>query len=482
MVKQHFALLLKEQARQIELLLKENSQLKEEIVELKEALISLNDQINKDSHNSSKPPSSDGLKKKQTKSLRESSGKNNGGQKGHEGHTLEMAEEPDHTITYEINECKQCGCSLNSEGIYNLESHQVFDTPELPKLKIEVTEHQAQMKRCPDCGLMNKATFPAEASNIIQYGNRISALASYFNNYQLIPLKRVTEIFADLFNRPISKASIIKMSKKTYQSLEIFERIAKEKIRNSRVVHLDESGFYVANIRQWIHCASTSTVTYYQHHCKRGKIAMDDIGILPGFKGTMVHDFWKPYLIYLCLHALCNAHHLRELVFLIEQKNSLWASHMKKLLLQIKKTVADARVHCDRLSRKNIADFEHCYEKILDQGMRANPPPDNSGLPKKRGRTKKSKSLNLLIRLRDHREKVLAFMYHFEVPFDNNLAERDIRMIKLQQKISGTFRTDTGAKYFCRIRSYISTVKKNRINVLTALNDAINGHAFIPKA
>ncbi len=234
MVKQYFALLLKEQAGQIELLLKENIQLKKEIVELKEALISLNDQINKDSHNSSKPPSSDGLKKKQTKSLRKPSGKKSGGQKEHLGHTLEMVEEPDHTITYEINECKQCGCSLNSEGIYNLESHQVFDTPELPKLKIEVTEHQAQMKRCPECGLMNKATFPAQASNIIQYGNRISALASYFNNYQLIPLKRVTEIFADLFNRPISKASIIKMSKKTYQSLETFERIPKLKFGTSR--------------------------------------------------------------------------------------------------------------------------------------------------------------------------------------------------------------------------------------------------------
>jgi transposase len=462
----YFTSLIKEQARQIDLLQKENaslrkknSELKKEIAELKEALNCLKEQLNKDSHNSSKPPSSD----------------------GYSGHTLEMVEEPDHTVIHGINECEKCGCSLDSEEIYNLESHQVFDTPE-PKL--EVTEHQAEMKRCPGCGFMNKAKFPPEASNITQYGNRINSLVSYFSTYQLIPLKRVAEIFADLFNRPICKASIIKMNKKTYEALEIFDVIAKEKIRNSRVVHVDESGFYGENKRQWVHCASTETITHYQYHSKRGKIATDEIGILPGFNGTLVHDFWRPYLKYSCAHALCNAHHLRELVFLIEEKKSVWAADMKKLLLQIKKTVDDARAEHDALSDKIVKDFENRYEKILEQGMRANPPPslDNSDLPKKKGPEKKSKSLNFLIRLKEHREKVLAFMYNFEIPFDNNLAERDIRMVKLQQKISGTFRTDQGAKSFCRTRAYISTVKKNEINVLQALNDAINGYAFIPKA
>ena len=491
---QYFTSLIKEQALQIDLLQKENaglgkenSELKKKIAELKEALNCLKEQLNKDSHNSSKPPSSDGLKKKKTKSLREPSGKRNGGQKGHVGHTLEMVEEPDHTVIHGINECERCGCSLDSEEIYNLESHQVFDTPE-PKL--EVTEHQAEMKKCPGCGFMNKAKFPPEASNITQYGNRINSLVSYFSTYQLIPLKRVGEIFADLFNRPICKASIIKMNKKTYEALEIFDVIAKEKIRNSRVVHVDESGFYGENKRQWVHCASTETITHYQYHSKRGKIATDEIGILPGFNGILVHDFWRPYLKYSCAHALCNAHHLRELVFLIEEKKSVWAADMKKLLLQIKKTVDDARAEHDALSDKIVKDFENRYEKILEQGMRANPPPspppppslDNSDLSKKKGPGKKSKSLNFLIRLKEHREKVLAFMYNFEIHFDNNLAERDIRMVKLQQKISGTFRTDQGAKSFCRTRAYISTVKKNGINVLKALNDAINGYVFIPKA
>lgn len=466
--------------QKIKKLQKENAELRKEIAELKEALNTLKDQLNKDSHNSSKPPSSDGLKKKMTKSLRKPSGKKSGGQKGHTGHTLEMVEEPDHTVTHVINECVKCGCSLDSEKTYNLESHQVFDTPEL---KLEVTDHQAEMKRCPECGLMNKATFPPEASSIIQYGSRIKALVSYFSNYQLIPLKRVGEIFADLFNRPICKASIIKMNKKSYEALEIFDMIVKAKIRNSRVVHVDESGFYCKNKRQWLHCASTETITHYQYHSKRGKMATDEIGILPGFNGTLVHDFWRPYLKYSCAHALCNAHHLRELVFLIEEKESLWAADMKKLLLQIKETVDKARSESDGLSNELVEGFETRYEKILEHGMRANPPPppDNSDLPKKRGRKKKSKSMNLLTRLKEHREKALAFMYNFEVPFDNNMAERDIRMVKLQQKISGTFRTDQGARYFCRTRAYISTVKKNGINVLKALNDAIHGHAFIPK-
>jgi len=228
LIKQQIKKLQKENAE----LKKENAELRKEIAELKEALNSLKDQLNKDSHNSSKPPSSDGLKKKMTKSLRKPSGKKNGGQKGHTGHTLEMVEEPDITTIHKIDECEKCGCSLNSVETYNLESHQVFDTPEC---KIEVTEHQAEMKRCPKCGLMNKAEFPPEASNITQYGNGISSLAAYFSNYQLIPLKRVGEIFADLFKRPVSRATLIKMNKKTYEALETFDAIAKEKIRNSRV-------------------------------------------------------------------------------------------------------------------------------------------------------------------------------------------------------------------------------------------------------
>jgi transposase len=421
--------------------------------------------------------------------LRKSSGKKPGGQPGHVGHTLEMVENPDDIIVYKIDNCEKCGYSFDSEGseeICNVECHQVFDIPEL---KTKVIEHQAEIKRCPKCGAINKAKFPPQASNIVQYGERINSLVSYLSNYQLIPLERVKEFLGDLFNHPLSKATVIEMNRKTHQALQLFEQTAKDRIINSSVVHADESGFYCENKRQWLHCASTKTITHYQFHPKRGKEAMDEIGILPYFKGVLIHDFWTPYLKYSCAHGLCNAHHLRELVFLIEEKNRTWASDMKNLLLEIKETVDTEKTKPGvvRLKAVSINKFENRYDKIIDQAIKVEPPPpppDNSDLklPKKRkrGRQKKSKSLNLLTRLKENKEKVLAFMYDFEVPFDNNQGERDIRMIKLRQKISGTFRTKQGAKFFCRIRSYISTARKNGINVFWAINDAIRGQPFIP--
>jgi transposase len=464
---------------------KEKNNLEEENAQLKEQVNSLREQLNKDSHNSSKPPSSDGLKKKmKTRSLRKSSGKKPGGQPGHMGHTLEMVQNPDNIVTHQITKCEKCGYPLDSEEIFNVESHQVFD---IPVLKIEVTEHQAEMKRCPKCGAMNKAQFPAQASNIVQYGDGITSLASYLSNYQLIPQERVREFFGDLFDHPLSKASLIRMNGKIYKALQPFDDAAKEKLIQSLVLHADESGFYCEKIRQWLHCAGTNTITYYQFHQKRGKIAMDEIGILPYFNGTLIHDFWKPYLKYSCAHGLCNAHHLRELIFLIEEKNCHWASDMKNLLLEIKEAVEQEKTkpHAESLKVEIIKEFEHRYDQIIAQGIEAEPPPppppppqpqpqpvstdignsDNSNLPKKRkgGCPKKSKSLNLLTRLKDHKEKVLAFMYNFEVPFDNNQGERDIRMIKVQQKISGTFRTKQGAKSFCRIRAYIATARDKGI-------------------
>lgn len=492
---QYYKLLAKKQDDQIQQLQKENSQLKKEnlqlqkenahvkkeIAQLKELVTALKDQLNTDSHNSSKPPSSDGLKKK-TKSLRKPSDKNPGGQKGHKGNTLERVEEPDHTVTHQIDKCSKCGFSLDSERLYNIENHQVFD---IPQLKMEVTQHQGEVKKCPKCGTINKAQFPTQASNIVQYGSGINGLVSYLSNYQLIPQKRVTEFFTDLFNHPLSKATVIKMNKTTYQALQSFGDTAKEKLINSRVLHADESGFYCEGKRQWLHSASTQTTTYYQFHPKRGKVAMDEIGILPHFGGTLVHDFWSPYMNYSCLHGLCNTHHLRELVFLIEQKDRQWASHMKTLLLEIKERVDQEKLnHRESLTPEVIKLFEDLYDQIIKKGIQDEPPPppapDQAELPKKRGRKKKSKSMNLLIRFKEHKEKVLAFMYDFEVPFDNNLAERDIRMIKVKQKISGTFRTGPGAKAFCRIRSYISTVRKNDINVLKAISKAIGGKPFIP--
>jgi transposase len=493
MAKQKHEVSKKKQVRQIQQLQKENADLEKEIAELKKEneqlknqINSLREQLNKDSHNSSKPPSTDGFKKK-IKSLRQSSGKKPGGQPGHVGHTLEMVENPDDITVYKIDNCEKCQYSFDSEGseeIRSVECHQVFDIPEL---KIKVIEHQAEIKKCPKCGFINTAKFPPQASNIVQYGERVNALVSYLSNYQLIPLERVKEFMTDLFNHTLSKATVIEMNRKIHQALQLFEQTTKDKLINSSVVHADESGFYCENKRQWLHCASTKTITHYQFHPKRGKEAMDEIGILPYFKGVLIHDFWKPYLKYPCAHGLCNAHHLRELVFLIEEKKYTWASDMKNLLLEIKETVDTEKTKpgVGRLKTVSINKFENRYDKIIDQAIKIEPPPpDNADLQvpkkKKRGRQKKSKSLNLLTRLKEHKEKVLAFMYNFEVPFDNNQGERDIRMIKLRQKISGTFRTKQGAEFFCRIRSYISTARKNGINVFCAINDAIRGQPFIP--
>ena len=221
--------------------------------------------------------------------------------------------------------------------------------------------------------------------------------------------------------------------------------------------------------------------TYYDIHRKRGGEAIDEIGILPGFTGRAVHDFWKPYFGYSCHHGLCNAHHLRELIFVHEQHQQDWADHMIDCLLDIKDAIDQARQTVDRLDKKQIRDFETRYQQILDEGYAQNPlPPLPPNAKKKRGRRKKSKPRNLLERLDDHRKEALAFMYDFDVPFDNNLAERDIRMMKVQQKISGMFRTEEGAKAFCRIRSYISTARKNAVGAMDALTRLFNGNPFVP--
>lgn len=500
-------------------------QFQKQIAELLEEISRLRDQLSKDSHNSSKPPSSDGFKKsrknKTTRSLRQSSGKTPGGQKGHTGHTLQMIENPTHIVIHDASNCSNCGGELSSESGQLHERRQVFD---LPPLKLEVTEHRSYTKKCPKCNTFTTGSFPQEASSRIQYGNRVKSLATYFSVYQFIPIDRLRDVFFDLFNHRLSTGTLFNITQKVYKSLESFEEVVKNQLINSPVVHADESGFYCESKRRWLHSLSTQKLTHYQFHATRGKLAMDSIGILPNFKGILVHDFWAPYFKYSSLsHALCNSHLLRELIFLIEQKGTVWAGEMKSLLLDIKERTDKARMSVGEsndggigLDAQTIAKFEQLYANIVEKGEReveelnvmnknvASPPPLPSSttsrtnlpatstsnlnnhaangvkLPKKRGPTKKTKSQNLLIRFKDHKSRILKFMHTLSVPFDNNLAERDIRMLKVQQKISGTFRTQEGARYFCRIRAYISTARKNGINVLTAINNAVGGEPFIP--
>lgn len=434
----------------------------------------LEDQLAQDSHNSHKPPSSDHPRTpRRTKSLRSSTRKTRGGQAGHNGVTLEMIDKPDHTIVHSVDRCENCKRSLKHKEVLAYHKRQIFDIPE-PKL--EVTEHQAEVKACNVCGTVTRGIFPDDVCYGVQYGPRIKGLAVYLHNYQLLPYERTAELFSDVFSHAISTGSLLKFNQECHDALADYEQAVKENLLTAPAVHFDETGMKVNGQPHWLHSASTPELTFYACHPKRGQAAMDDIGILPVFRGTAVHDFWKAYLKYDCQHALCNAHHLRELTFLHEQHGQQWAKQMIDLLLEIKNKVDENKT---RLNQPTLDAFKRKYRAILKKGFLENPAPETSPEPKKRGRTKKSKSRNLLERFQKFAREILAFAFDFNIAFDNNQAERDIRMMKVQQKISGTFRSREGADHFCRIRGYISTNRKKGCNVLRAIQNAFNHKAAV---
>lgn len=449
--------------------------LEQRVEELQAQVRHLQDQLAKNSRNSSKPPSTDGFQKPAPKSLRQKSTRPSGGQPGHTGQTLTMAPKPDHTERHRVERCACCGRSLADRPPDAVEKRQVHD---LPPLRLIVTEHQAEMKHCP-CGHMNKAGFPEGVNAPVQYGPGLKAAAVYLKNYQFLPFERTCELLADLFGCPISEGTLANIIGECHARLEQPVEQIKAQIAQAPVAHFDESGSRVEGKLWWLHAASTANATYYDIHPRRGAEALDAIGILPDFLGRAMHDFWQPYFSYGCAHGLCNAHHLRELIFVHEQHHQAWAKAMIDCLLDIKQAVARARPTADCLPEDQLRAFAARYQRILDQGYAQNPlSPAPAGT--KRGRRKKTQPRNLLERLDRHRQEALAFMYDFRVPFDNNLAERDIRMMKVQQKISGLFRSEAGAKAFCRIRSYISTARKNAINVIEAVARAFAGNPFVP--
>lgn len=448
----------------------ENNRLRKRVDELEQ-------QLAKNSRNSGKPPSTDGFKKPAPKSLRKKGRRKTGGQPGHPGHTLEMADKPDEIEHHRVEQCGCCGRSLAGQAPAGIEKRQVHD---LPPIRLVVTEHRAESKRCT-CGHLNKAEFPEGINAPAQYGPRVKAAAVYLKHYQFIPYDRTCELLADLFGCPMSEGTLATILAKSHElTAETAEKI-KTFIERAPVVHFDETGSRVEGKRWWLHSASTARATHYGVHRKRGGEAIDEIGILPDFKGRAIHDFWKPYFGYTCPHGLCNAHHLRELTFVHEQLKEGWAKRMIDCLVDMKKAVDQAGRTSSSLSETRIRALERRYQSILDEGYAANPlKPLRPNAKKKRGRRKKSKARNLLERLDHHRTEVLAFLYDFDVPFDNNLAERDIRMMKVQQKISGTFRSEEGARAFCRIRGYISTARKNALGAMDALTRLFEGNPFVP--
>jgi transposase len=454
----------------------------EKLGKLEERLEALEGKDKKNSSNSSKPPSGDGFGKK-TKSLRIKSQRKTGGQIDHPGSTLEWSIEVDVFVEHKVEQCHECGTSLAIEPVQTVWARQVYD---IPPIELKVYEHRSEVKNCPHCGVENQAEFPSFANSIVQYGPRLKSMMVYLMEGQLLPSARTCEVLSEIVGVSVSEATLFNTRSQCFEQLAPIANTIQSAIVGSPVVHFDETGMRVNGKLWWLHVACTDGLTYYFVHQKRGHDAIDEMGILPTFEGKAIHDGWKSYQHYNCEHFLCNAHHLRELMFIWEQYQQPWAIGMLILLGSIKSQVDEASPAQTPLAADVIQAFETRYQTILEQGFLVNPPPAPPPTRHRRsrgGRLKQSPARNLLDRLQNQQASVLGFMYDFVVPFDNNQAERDVRMVKLKQKISGTFRSEAGAKMFCRIRGYISTLRKQGFNVLDAFISLFSGdpQSLIPQ-
>lgn len=434
--------------------------------------------LGRDSHNSHLPPSSDGPgakaanSVKRAGSLRRRSGRKVGGQPGHPGTTLLRAQHPDSFLVHKRGACMRCGASLAESPVVRSERRQVFD---LPEVKVAVSEHRAETRRCSKCGAKTKAKFPFGIQAPVQYGQNLRARAIYLQKYQLLPYRRASEVMRDLFGSAISHSAVYKAQQVGAGNLTKSEVRIKAELQRASVLGVDETGIRVGGKSHWVQVARTDEFTHYGYDSRRGKAAMDAIGILPQFRGTLVRDGWYSYDQYLqCQHSLCNAHVLRGLIYVGEanERQRKWSERMIKLLLEIKSGMVEpeaggeARMSAQRQQKKYVDR----YERLIRYAKQINAPPSKD-------RTEEAR--RLINRLEQKREEVLRFMSSKEVPFDNNGSERDLRMVKLQQKISGCFRSPEGADTFCRIRSYISTARKQGHSLLIALERVLSGKPLI---
>ncbi|MGH9071941.1 MAG: IS66 family transposase [Acidimicrobiales bacterium] len=443
--------------------------LRAEVAELK-ARLAMN------SRNSSKPPASDGYDKPAPRSLRRPSGRKPGKQPGTPGSRLEPVAEPDEVISHAPTACSDCGGGLEDAEVVGREARQVFD---LPPMRAEVTEHQVEKRRCR-CGAVTAGAFPPQARAPTCYGPRVRALAVDLVVGQHLPYERAAELLRDALGTPVSVGAICSMVAEASASLEPFLDAVRQGLGRCRVVHFDETGGRVKAKLWWVHAASTEALTLYLVHPRRGILAMDAMGVLPGFFGVAQHDGWTPYLSYHdATHALCNAHHLRELKYVADQMGQGWADDMATLLVEIKEAVGRA-IDGDKtaLDPRLMGRYLARYDRDIAAGRAANPAPEP--IPHKRGRPAKSKAANLVERLDLQRDDVLRFATDFAVDFDNNLSERDVRMMKLQNKVSGGWRSEAGARAWVRIRSYLSTAKKQGQGALDVLSQLFAGQCWMP--
>jgi transposase len=434
-----------------------------------------------DSHNSSLLPSSDmpWHKVSRTRSLRKKTGLTVGAQPGHIGKTLRQVAQLDEVIVHPLNTCQGCGAQLQHIKATATRRRQVFD---ICDGRVKVTEHRAETRRCTACGAMTKAIFPASVRAPIQYGSGVISRAVYLHLYQLLPAARTSETLRDLFGCSPSVATIQRATRLSSATLVRCEQRIKAALRDSAVIGVDEMGLRVAGRGGYIHVSRTEGLTHYAYDEQRGKAAMDEVGILPQFRGTLVRDGYLSYSRFeQCRHSLCNAHLLRELVYVeeVNPEQKVWTAPLSRLLLKIKDSVAQAQAEAGSgLSEQTKNAFLRRYDKLVRKAERLNPSP-----PKRttEGEVPKKKPLphptprNLINRLQRRRDEVLRFMTETGVPFDNNGSERDLRMVKLQQKISGCFRTSDGARSFCRVRSYLSTARKQGHSLLYSLERVLNG-------
>lgn len=463
---------------------KENTALREQLTQrdelieqLQRRIQQLEERLSKNSHNSHLPSSSDRFVR-QPKSLRKKSGKKPGGQEGHPGKTLLWSESPDEVIMHPVTCCEHCQADLQAVPAVQIERRQVVDVP-APRLLVQ--EHHAERKLCPACQQISAAPFPAGVEAPVQYGMRLGATAVYLVHQQLLPWARACEVLSDLVGAEISEGTLASLIERCAQNLREVEAHIKEALVKADVLHQDETGLYVKGVRHWIHVACTAQLTHYAVHQKRGKEALDAIGILPRFGGTSVHDGWRSYFLYACAHALCLVHVLRELTFLAEEHSLAWAADLKALLLDMKEAADQAREHgLATLHPLEVEDWQAQFVALLAHADATTP--TAQAPPGKKGRVKQSAARNLLDRLLGDQEAVLAFLHRLVVPFDNNQAERDVRMVKVQQKVSGSFRSEAGAAAFCRIRGYLSTLRKQGLNLLASLEATLRGHPILPSS
>lgn len=435
---------------------------------LKTELAAVKAQLQQDSRTSSLPPSQDPPWK--PLSERQKSTKPSGGQKGHQGTTLKMSEHADQVVVLPLTGLCDCGHSWDKVEAETYRARQVHD---LPEVRLLVTEYQAEVKTCPNCQGREQASFPENVPGQVQYGPRFHALALNLTVGHFLPLQRTCEVLEDLCGVRISEGTLMLGQQVASQNLAEFEDHLKKALLEEKVLHADETGSKVSGKLNWIHVISSKMLTLYKHHQNRGMEAVQDMGILPHFTGVLMHDAWQTYFALPAQHALCNAHLLRELRAIFEHQGQQWAGQLREAMQSIYH-----QRKAGILSHEQKTLFRKEFNRLVEQGLSLNPP--NPPSPGQKGRVKQSISRNLALRLKEHHLAVLKFFEDDPVPFDNNQAERDIRMVVVKRKVSGGFRSTTSGERFCRIRSYISTLRKQDLMVFEGLTSIFKGKPILP--